>query len=193
MSIPTTGGPVFKTINFYAQMLRPGETHAAAARNRQPAAGAVRGQGPFDHRRQALRLGAVRHSGRAGRLLGRACQRLGQASRRSSSAPPTRRPSARCCSTSAGAAMPPAICLRLALRSLAFRCRNTRLIAPCRLPGRRPGLGRRHDALYRPHAPAERHDASSTFPTRAIPARSGDDRGAAGLAFAQGAGVRTAS
>ena len=33
---PTTGGPVFKTITFYAQMLRPGEKHAAAAR-RPPA------------------------------------------------------------------------------------------------------------------------------------------------------------
>ena len=44
---------------------------------------------------------------------------------------------------------------------------NTKLIVAYRLSGRRPGLGRRHHALCRPHAPAERHDASSTSPTRA--------------------------
>ena len=73
-------------------------------------------------------------------------------------------------------------------------CRADRTPGWCayRLPGRRPGVGRRHDALRRPHALAERHHASSTWPTRATaPARA--HRSAGGLAFAQGARRRTAS
>ena len=34
---PTRGGPVFRTMTFYAQMLRPGGEDAAASTDREPA------------------------------------------------------------------------------------------------------------------------------------------------------------
>ena len=42
---PTNGQPVFKTITFFMQMLRPGERTQPLEAERQPAGGAVRGQG----------------------------------------------------------------------------------------------------------------------------------------------------
>src|SRR5215831_14468091 len=56
-----------------------------------------------------------------------------------------------------------------------------------RLPGRRAGLGRGHDALYRPHALAERHHDRGRGRS-APPSQARDHRSAAGLAFPQGAG-----
>ena len=78
MSIPTTGGPVFKTITFFVQMLRPGERTLPVRQTAEPAGRAVRGQRAFDRRRPALRLEAVRHARRPGRPLVRARQRLRQ-------------------------------------------------------------------------------------------------------------------
>ena len=55
---PTTGGPVFKTMTFFVQMLRPGERTRPVQPDREPAGRAVRGPRPFDRRRQAPRLGS---------------------------------------------------------------------------------------------------------------------------------------
>ena len=55
-----------------------------------------------------------------------------------------------------------------------------------RLPRRRPGLGRRHHALCRPHAPADRHQHRRRL-RPAEPEAAGQCRGAARLALAQGA------
>ena len=73
---PTTGAPVFKTITFFVQMLRPGERTRPLKPDVEPARRAFRGQRPLDRRRQASRLEAVRHAGRARRRLVRARQRL---------------------------------------------------------------------------------------------------------------------
>ncbi len=71
---PMSGGPVFKTITFFVQMLRPGEKTLPLRQIREPAGRAVRGLRLLDRRRQALRLEAVRHARGAGRRVVRACE-----------------------------------------------------------------------------------------------------------------------
>ena len=88
---PLTGGPVFKTMTFFAQMLRPGERTRPL---RQTASLLV---APFEGKGHSIVDGkrfdwtAVRHAGGAGRRLVRARQRLRHASRRSCSSRATSR------------------------------------------------------------------------------------------------------
>ena len=56
---PLTGGPVFKTMTFLRSDAAPGRKDAPGPANRKPPGGAVRGQRPHDHRRQALRLAGI--------------------------------------------------------------------------------------------------------------------------------------
>ena len=53
--------PVFKTITFFVQMLRPGERTLPLRQTASLLVAPFEGQGSLDHRRPALRLGAVRH------------------------------------------------------------------------------------------------------------------------------------
>ena len=71
---PTRGGPVFRTMTFYAQMLRPGEKTQPLQADREPArlaAGRARAQ---RRGRDPLRLAALRHAGGAGRRMVPPCQ-----------------------------------------------------------------------------------------------------------------------
>ena len=71
---PTRGGPVFRTMTFYAQMLRPGEKTQPLQTDREPArlaAGRARAQ---RRGRDPLRLAALRHAGGAGRRMVPPCQ-----------------------------------------------------------------------------------------------------------------------
>ena len=86
---PTTGGPVYKTITFFAQMLRPGERTLPLKQNASLLVRAVRGPRPQHRRRRPPRLGAVRHLRRARRQLVRARQRVRQDRPPSSSSPAT--------------------------------------------------------------------------------------------------------
>ena len=89
---PTNGRPVFKTITFFMQMLRPGERTLPLKQNASLLVRAVRGQRPQPDRRQAAGLGAVRHLRRAGRRPGASTSTTPTASRRSCSSPATSRP-----------------------------------------------------------------------------------------------------
>ena len=63
---PTTGRPVFKTITFFVQMLRPGERTLPVRQTASLLVAPFEGQGPLDRRRQALRLERVRYARGAG-------------------------------------------------------------------------------------------------------------------------------
>ena len=200
---PLTGGPVFKTITFFVQMLRPGEKTLPLRADREPAGRAVRGPRLFDRRRQALRLDGVRHARGAGRRLVRACQRLGQASRLflfvASDEPALqafalfkkwgREGTATSCAWSDPVAASVNTTDGI---SPDGRCDEHQAGLPYRLSRRRPGLGRRHHALCRPHAPAERHVDLRHRRSEDIRSCSRMCRCAGGLAFAQGARRRTA-
>ena len=78
---PTTGAPVFKTMTFFAQMLRPGERTRPLRQTANLLVAPFEGQGHSARRRQAFRLEGLRHCRRAGRRLVRARQRLRPRSR----------------------------------------------------------------------------------------------------------------
>ena len=73
---PLDGKPVFKTITFFMQMLRPGERTQPLKQTASLLVAPFEGQRLQPDRRQAAGLGAVRHLRRSGRRVGRACQRL---------------------------------------------------------------------------------------------------------------------
>ena len=77
---PTSGQPVFKTITFFAQMLRPGERTQPLRADREPSGRAVRRQRAFDRRWPTFRLEGIRHARGAGRILVRARQQFRQGS-----------------------------------------------------------------------------------------------------------------
>ena len=182
---PTTGGPVYKTITFFAQMLRPGERTLPLKQNASLVVRALRGH-------------AATASSTARAWIG-------------SRSTPSPCPAAAGASMSTSPTRMPAILFVASdeptLKALAFyqkhgktrparssarpERRRTRQSsvgprhaerqehqAACayRLSRRRTGLGRGHHALYRPYAPAERHDASSTSPIPRNPASSAASR-----------------
>ena len=55
---PLTGGPVFKTMTFFVQMLRPGERTRPLRQTASLLVAPFEGKRTLDHRRQAVRLGA---------------------------------------------------------------------------------------------------------------------------------------
>ena len=71
---PTTGRPVYKTMTFFMQMLRPGERTLAAEAEREPGVLALRRPRLQRDRRSARRLGAIRHLRRPRRHVVRARQ-----------------------------------------------------------------------------------------------------------------------
>ena len=169
---PATGGPVFNTMTFFVQMLRPGEQTLPLRRDRQPAGRAVRRQGPLDHRRQALSTGRSSTLAVPGGCWCRACQR--HESEPAIFFVATDEPAQKRFTFTRGGADAAGdtvksgdespsgyVGRRLAARESSFEFAepiNTKLRVAYRLPRRRPGLGRRHDALHRAHAPAARND-----------------------------------
>ena len=77
---PTTGQPVFKTITFLAQMLRPGERTLPVRQTANLLVAPFEGSGHSIVDGQRFDWKAVRHARRPGRLLVRARQRLRQGS-----------------------------------------------------------------------------------------------------------------
>ena len=88
---PTNGQPVFKTITFFVQMLQPGQKTLPVKTTVKPAGLAVRGQGLFDRRRQAVRLERIRHAWRCPAVPGSSTTTRLRRSRCSCSSPATSR------------------------------------------------------------------------------------------------------
>ena len=89
---PTTGGPVFKTITFFVQMLRPGEKTQPLRQTASLLVAPFEGSGHSIVDGKRFDWNAVRHARGAGRRLVRARQRLRPASRCSCSSRATSRP-----------------------------------------------------------------------------------------------------
>ena len=186
---PTTGQPVFKTITFFVQMLRPGERTLPVRQTASLLVAPFEGNGPFDRRRPALRLerSSTRSPSRAapGASMSTAPTRSRSVLFVASDEPTLKKLDLykKWGRTKDDARGPPGLMQPWSPRrgpqpatvspatmkvSFAVSVQHHACLA-YRLPRRRPGLGRRHDALCRPHAPDRAARRSSMWPTRSNP------------------------